>query len=273
MRPLETVRPERTGRREATQKAVHGCRVRPFGWAGRIAAPGSAFDDAVELRGGVPQMGHEFVAHLRLGGVGGHEEDGDLHVRGLREPALLARPDERGKVPVDRREAGAGDALGARHDTVQRLRGLQAHTVRRTARDDHQPSVRGGLLLAVAEAVALGDARDVQDGPAVLGRLVVPQPQPRADAGAEAGLRELLLEAGEFLGLEVADEHRVQRQTGRAQAVHPADDLLDGVRAVGAVQRQVDGEALQPDVLYGGVQHAAGPARSRRAASSRTSPR
>ena len=52
----------------------------------------------------------------------------------------------------------------------------------------------------------------------------------------------------------MADEHGVQRQPGRAQPVHPADDLLDRVRAVGAVQRQVDGEALQPDVLDGGVQ-------------------
>lgn len=83
---------------------------------------------------------------------------------------------------------------------------------------------------------------------------MVPQPQPRADTGAEVRLGELLLKPREFLRLEVADEHRVQGQTRRAQAVHPADDLLDGVRAVGAVQRQMDREALQPDVLDGGVQ-------------------
>ncbi|CAM5407891.1 hypothetical protein STANM309S_05547 [Streptomyces tanashiensis] len=46
-----------------------------------------------------------------------------------------------------------------------------------------------------------------------------------------------------------------------SQPVHPGDDLLDRVRAVGAVQRQVDGEALQADVLYGGVQLLAAPAR------------
>ncbi|GAA3123115.1 hypothetical protein GCM10017687_41450 [Streptomyces echinatus] len=148
----------------------------------------------------------------------------------------------------------AGDALGARHDPVQGLRGLQAHPVRRTARHDHQEAVGGRLLLPVAEPVALRHAGDVQDGAAVLGGVVVPQPQPRADAGAEPGLRELLLEPGQLVRLEVADEHRVQRQPCRAQPVHPADDLLDGVRAVGAVQRQVDGEALQADVLYGLVQ-------------------
>lgn len=126
--------------------------------------------------------------------------------------------------------------------------------MRRTARHDHQPAVRSDLLLAVAETVALGDGCDVQDGSAVLGGVVVPQPQPCADAGAEAGLRELLLQPGEFLGLEVADEHGVQRQPGRAQPVHPADDLLDGVRAVGAVQGQVDREALKAHVLYGGVE-------------------
>ena len=71
--------------------------------------------------------------------------------------------------------------------------------MRRTAGDDHEPAVGGGLLLAVAEAVALGDAGDVQDRAAVLGRLVVAQPQPRTDARAEPGLRELLLKAGEFL--------------------------------------------------------------------------
>lgn len=163
------------------------------------------------------------------------------HTNGERFRLTVARP-------------ATGDALGARHDAVQGLRGLQTHSVRRTARHDDEPAVRGHLLLPVAEAVALGHTRDVQDGPAVLGRLVVPQPQPRADTRAEVGLRELLLQPREFRGLEVADEHRVQRQTGRAKAVHPADDLLDGVRAVGAVQRQVDREALQPDVLYGGVQ-------------------
>ncbi len=83
---------------------------------------------------------------------------------------------------------------------------------------------------------------------------MVPQPQPGADPGPEAGLRELLLEARQLVRLEVADEHRVQREPRRTQPVHPADDLLDGVRAVGAVQGQVDGETLQPDVLYGGVQ-------------------
>ena len=135
------------------------------------------------------------------GASDGHEQDRHLHVRRLGEPALLAGPDERREVAVDRRQAGPGDALGARHDAVQRLRRLQAHPVRGTARDDDQPAVGGRLLLAVAEAVALGDPGDVQDRAAVLGGLVVAQPQPGADPGAEAGLRELLLEPGEFLGL------------------------------------------------------------------------
>ena len=183
-----------------------------------------------------------------------YEQDRHLHVRRLGEPALLARPDERRQVAVDRGQAGAGDALGPRHHAVQRLGGLQAHAVRRTAGDDHQPAVGGGLLLAVAEPVALGDTCDVEDGAAVLGRVVVAEPQPRADAGAEAGLRELLLQPGQFLGPQMADEHGVQRQPGRAQPVHPADDLLDRVRAVRAVQRQVQGEALEAYVLDGGVQ-------------------
>lgn len=58
----------------------------------------------------------------------------------------------------------------------------------------------------------------------------------------------------QFLGPQVADEHRVQRQPGRPQAVHPGDDLLDRVRAVRAVQREVQGEAFEAYVLDGGVQ-------------------
>lgn len=58
----------------------------------------------------------------------------------------------------------------------------------------------------------------------------------------------------QLLGAQMADEHGVQRQPGRAQPVHPADDLLDRVRTVRAVQRQVQGEAFEPYVLDGGVQ-------------------
>ena len=157
----------------------------------------------------------------------------------------------RREVAVDGGQAGPGHALGARHHAVQCLGRLQADAVRGAAGHHDQVAVGGRLLLAVAEAVALGDPGDVEHRAAVLGGVVVAEPQPRADPRAEPGLRELLLETGEFIGLEVADEHGVQRQPGGAQPVHPADDLLDRVRAVGAVQRQVDGEALEPDVLDG----------------------
>lgn len=162
------------------------------------------------------------------------------HTNGERFRLTVARP---ARATPLARGITPWSALGASSPTRARYRG-----------DHDQPAVGSGLLLAVAEPVALGHARDVEDRAAVLGRLVVAQPQPGADARPEAGLRELLLQPREFLGPQVADEHGVQRQPGRAQPVHPADDLLDGVRAVRAVQRQVQGEALQADVLDRRVQ-------------------
>ncbi len=199
-------------------------------------------------------MGHQLVAHPRLLGVRGHEQDRHLHVRRLREPALLAGPDERRQIAVDGGQSGPGDPLGAGHHAVKGLRGLQAHAVRRAARDDDQPAVGGGLLLPVAEPVALHDARDVEHRAPVLRGIVVAEPQPGTDARAEPGLRELLLQPAQFLGAQMTHEHGVQRQPGRPETVHPGDDLFDRVRAVRAIQRQVQGEAFETYVLDGGVQ-------------------
>src|SRR5207244_1579519 len=100
-------------------------------------------------------------------------------------------PGVRRHGPVQQCEAGPGRELGPRRDAADAaaevLRVLQADPVGGPAGHHDQVTVAADLVLAVAEAVALGDLLDVLDRAAGHQGLAVAEPELRADARPDRG--------------------------------------------------------------------------------------
>ncbi|CAM5421248.1 hypothetical protein SVIOM74S_09564 [Streptomyces violarus] len=201
-----------------------------------------AVHEPVELRGGVPQMGHQLLADLRLGHAGTNRIDTCMCGGSANQRCLPPQTNgERFRLTVARPARATPLARGMTPCSAWGPPGPPRATYRPPRPPGSRrrpPSAAGSRSAPPWLRVSVRTARRYSVASWSPGR------SRAGRAGADPRLWELLLEPDEFLGLEVADEHGVQRQPGGAQPVHPADDLL-GTSGRRCGQRQVDREAFQ----------------------------